>query len=122
MEVHGKICDSWESILHIGNENVQRSPGFWLYPQSYKLHVQLSDTMNSNTGYDPNMELEKGGIYRIRFQCIDNAVSLFINDKLQQYAANVYHIARYKCPVFVGDPWYQAANVTVTDLKIYAPK
>ena len=122
MEVHGKVCDTWESILHIGNENMQRSPGFWLHPKSYKLHVRLSDTMSNNTGYDPNIELEKGGLYRIKFQSVDGNVSLFIDDKLQQFAANVNHVARYKCPVFVSDPWYQAANVTITDLKIYNPK
>lgn len=122
MQVHGKACSEWESILHIGNANMQRSPGFWLHPKSYKLHVRLSDTKSDNTGYDPNMELEKGGIYHIKFECVNNNVKLFINDQLQQFAANVHHIARYKCPVFVGDPWYTSADVTISELKIYNPK
>jgi len=122
MVVHGKVCDEWENILHVGHENNQRSPGIWLYPKSYRLHVRLSDTTDWNSGYDPNVELEKGVLYKIKLQCIDNQVSLFINDKLDKFASNVLHVTRYQCPVFVSDPWYTAANVTISDLKIFAPK
>eukprot|EP00483_Globobulimina_turgida_P005120 UN05130 len=121
MQVHGKNCDGWESILHVGHENMERSPGFWLHPKSYKLHVRLSDTNNKNTGYDPNMVLEKDTFYQIKLQCINNQVSLFINDTMQQFSAGIYHVTRYKCPVFVSDPWHSAANVTITDLEIFAP-
>merc|ERR1712228_1085721 len=122
MVVHGKNCNEWESVLHIGCQNMERSPGFWLHPKSMKLHVRLSDTSSNNTGYDPNMELEKGKFYEIKLQCVDNEVTLFIDGKVQQFSSNVYHIARYKVPVFVSDPWYTAANVTISNLKIFAPK
>eukprot|EP01083_Nonionella_stella_P039071 106237_1 len=59
MQINGKTCDDWESILHIGNENMERSPGIWLHPKSYRLHVRLSDVNDKNSGYDPNMVLEK---------------------------------------------------------------
>jgi len=122
MVVHGKNCNEWESILHVGAENKERSPGIWLHPKSMKLHVRLSDTANWNTGYDPNMELEKGKLYKIKLQCVDNDVSLSINGKVHRFSSNVYHIARYKAPVFVSDPWHAAANVTISDLKIFSPK
>eukprot|EP01083_Nonionella_stella_P170591 580883_1 len=122
MVINGKNCNEWESILHIGHENMQRSPGFWLHPKSYQLHVRLSDTQSNNTGYDPNVELEKGVLYQIRLQCVNNEVSLFVNDKLKKFSTDVYHVTGYKCPVFVSDPWYTAANVTITDLKVYSPQ
>ena len=120
--MHGKNCDGWESVLHVGAQNMERSPGFWLHPKSMKLHVRLSDTSSNNTGYDPNMELEKGKFYQIKLQSVDNEVTLFINDKVQQFSSNVYHVCRYKAPVFVSDPWHTAANVTISDLKIFSPK
>jgi len=120
--VHGKNSEGWESILHVGHENMQRSPGFWLHPKSCRLHVRLSDTTSNNSGYDPTMELEVGRSYRIRLQAKDNDVSFFIDGKLQTFRANVWHVTRFKNTVFVADPWHVAANATVSNLKIYAPK
>lgn len=120
--MHGKNCNEWENILHVGSQNMERSPGIWLHPKSMKLHVRLSDTSSNNTGYDPNMELQKGKFYKIKLQSIDSEVRLVINGKVQRLSTDVYHVARYKCPVFVSDPWHTAANATITDLKIFAPK
>ena len=122
MTIHGKVSDGWESILHVGHENMERSPGFWLHPKSCKLHVRLSDTVSNNTGYDPNMELQIGREYAVKLQAIDGNVSLFVDGNLQTFKANVLHRTRYKNPVFVADPWHTAANVTVSNLKIYAPQ
>ena len=122
LTVHGKRSEAWESIVHVGHENMQRSPGFWLHPKSCRLHVRLSDTTSNNSGYDPSMELELGRLYRIKLQALHNDVSLFVDGKLQTFRANVFHVTRYKNTVFVADPWHVAANATVTDLKIYAPQ
>merc|ERR1712154_491337 len=97
LAVHGKNSEGWESILHVGHANMERSPGFWLHPKSCRLHVRLSDTQSNN-------------------------VSFFVDDKLQTFRANVWHITRFKNTVFVADPWHVAANATVSDLKIYPPK
>jgi len=122
LTVHGKNSDGWESILHVGHENMHRSPGFWLHPKSCRLHVRLSDTTSNNSGYDPSLELEVGRRYHIRLQAKDNDVSFFIDGKLQTFRADVWHVTRFKNTVFVADPWHVAANATVSDLKIYAPK
>merc|ERR1719325_109984 len=114
MTINGKVSDGWESILHIGHENMERSPGFWLHPKSCKLHVRLSDTASNNTGYDPNMELQIGREYAIKLQAIDGAVSLFVDGQMQTFKANVLHVTRYKAPVFVADPWHTAANVAIS--------
>jgi len=122
LTVHGKNSEGWESILHVGHANMERSPGFWLHPKSCRLHVRLSDTASNNSGYDPTLELEMGRRYRIRLQAKNNDVSFFVDGKLQTFRANVWHATRFKNTVFVADPWHVAANATVSDLKIYAPK
>ena len=66
MEINGKVGNNWENVLHIGNNDQERSPGFWLHPNSYKLHVRLSDKSNWNAGYDPNASLQKGNWYKIK--------------------------------------------------------
>eukprot|EP00483_Globobulimina_turgida_P003573 UN03579 len=121
MIVHGKTGDSWESILHIGHENMERAPGIWFHPKSFKLHVRLSDVYDKNTGYDPNIALEQNGIYKMKFQCVDNTVSLFIDDKMHSSAGEVIHRTMFLAPVWCGDPWHDAANVTIQALNIYAP-
>ena len=101
---------------------MRRSPAIWLHPNSYKLHVRLSDCINNNTGYDPpNFVTEAGKTYDIKFQAIDGIVSLFIDGKLLSTKGSVAHRTRFQAPCFVGDPWYDAANATVQDLKIYIP-
>ena len=122
MTINGKVSDGWESILHIGHANMERSPGFWLHPKSCRLHVRLSDVVSNNSGYDPNMQLEIGKEYAIKLQAIDGNVSLFVDGAMQTFKSNVLHVTRYKNPVFVADPWHTAANVVVSDLNIYAPK
>ena len=112
---------SWESILHVGSENAHRSPGIWFHPNSYKLHVRLSDVYDKNKGYDPNQELQKGKQYRIRLECMDSTVSLYIDGKRKSSAGDVVHLTRFLAPVWCGDPWYDAANATVNNLKICEP-
>jgi len=120
LTVHGKNSEGWESILHVGHQDMERSPGFWLHPKSCKLHVRLSDTVSNNSGYDPSRELEIGREYQVKLQAVDNSVSLFIDGKLQTFKSDVFHVTRFKSTVFVADPWHSAANATVSNLKIYA--
>ena len=122
MLIHGKTGNNWENIFHIGNENKERSPAMWLHPKSYKLHVRLSDSNNWNTGYDPNKMLEPDKDYKIKFSCVNGKVELFINGELKQSCDDVVHIARYRAPVWIGDPWHDAANVTIKDFKVYCPQ
>merc|ERR1712228_963769 len=122
LTVHGKTGTSWESILHVGHLDMERSPGIWFHPKSLKLHVRLSDVYDKNKGYDPAMELEKNTKYNLKLQCIDSMVSLFINGKMKSSAGDIVHLTRFLAPIWCGDPWYNAANATVRNLRIYAPK
>jgi len=116
--IHGKTCDSWESILMIGNNDAERSPGFWLYPKSNRLHVRLSDINDYNTGYDPSIELKKNTKYNIKFECINKTIKLHINGKLKVLNDDVIHLTRFRAPIWCGNKKWMPANATVADLKI----
>ena len=95
--------------------------GLWIYPSKAKLHFRFSDTDNSNQGYDPQMNLVVNQKYHIRFVLLNNKAELFIDDVLVSSKSNVIHTTRYRAPIFVGDPWYDAANVKIGNLKIRQP-
>ena len=67
------------------------------------------------------MELEKNTKYDIKLQCIANMVSFYIDGKMKSSAGDVVHLTRFLAPIWCGDPWYDAANATVSNLRIYAP-
>jgi len=117
LTVYGQVS-GWGSILHIGYENAERIPGIWLQPGTRKLHVRLSEITDSNSGQDPDDELELNKTYRIKFECIETEVSLYIDGKRKTWRDGVIHKTAYLAPIFIGDPWYDAANALVSNLEI----
>ena len=115
--VHG-IRQGWHNIIHIGDSDGQRSPGFWLYPGDTKLHARMSDTQSANQGYDPAEKLQIGTLYRVKLEGVNGTISLYLNG-IRKTTRTAQHIQRNNAQVWAGDPWYGAANVTVSNLAIY---
>jgi len=114
--------DSWSSILHIGESREQPSPGFLIYPNEMKLHVRMSDA-NSNQAYDPPIQLEFHTTYRVKLECIGGTRKLFFDgQKIFIQSRNQEHLTRVNAPIWISDPWHDAADAVVSNLEIYVPK
>lgn len=120
LTVYGHVSD-WGSILHVGIIDNDRLPGIWLHPGTNMLHFRMSDLDDYNQGYDPTMPLVLNRKYRIKFQIVDNVAKLFIDNVLVSSKQNVVHLTRYRAPIWIGDPWYNPANVKIGNLKIRQP-
>ena len=57
----------------------------------------------------------------IKFQIIKCEAKLFIDNGLVSSKSNIIHATRYRAPIFIGDPWYPAANAKIANLKISNP-
>ena len=57
-EIFAKIIiesdkDSWRNIYHYGNNNKERCPALWIYPNNpWKFHFRLKTNKNWNEGFD----------------------------------------------------------------------
>mmetsp|Transcript_44392 Transcript_44392/g.54374 ORF Transcript_44392/g.54374 Transcript_44392/m.54374 type:complete len:191 (-) Transcript_44392:100-672(-) len=117
--VHGiSSTSTWQSVLRVGNGDKERIPGMWLYPNSYKLAVTLSDVKDYRQIYGDNIDLEQHKLRTIKFQSINSTVKLFVDNELKASKNNVTHITKFRVPIWCGDFTYPAGNATISDLKI----
>ena len=120
--VHGKKTEYYGSILHIGNDDKERIPGIWLQPNSLRLHVRMSDEADYNQGYDPHEELVPDKKYTVKIEGDEETVKYYLIEGDEKtvtfYLVKRGHMQRDNRPVYVGDPWYEPADATVSNLKI----
>ena len=132
MEIKIGIIDSttstWESVFHVGNENMQRWPGLWVHPNADVegdsndgFHISYGTTTHNNpygptssaggAHYDGDTIIYKSIQTQSRLTIIENGETIFDADyDPHPTATNV--------AVYIGDPWYVAADITISNLVI----
>jgi len=115
--VYGIFAD-WRSIIHIGSVNEERMPGISMIPNQQKLHVRFCDNVDWNQGYDPDMEISLNQNYKIKLECINTEMTLYVNGSRKTWRSNVIHKTAYQAPIYVGNPWFNAANAAIFNLTI----
>merc|ERR1711892_1369045 len=93
----------WNSIIHFtNNKNCcaygARVPGIWFHSGTTRLHVSTGTTTNGNHYQDLSEQLA-------------------INKKSIVEVRVVGSLAK----VFIGDPWYPAANAIISDISFTSP-
>jgi len=112
--------NNWRSIVHFGNfhSHSQRLPAFWLYPGSTRLTAQMS-RQDSLAVCDPEGELPVGQVTRVGVRLVGDTFTVSINGQ-QQCSTGGFFDNRVppqsNVDVWLGDPWYPAADVTVANL------
>ena len=106
----------WQSVLHIGNSNVQRLPGIWFHARGNGLHIRQS---TRNRGVDmaaPAGGFAAGGTYEIKVVVEDALMTVSVDGVVVDTASLEPQAAVANAAVYVGNPWYAAAKVTLSDL------
>ena len=110
----------WSSILHFNNGGKDccdfgnRSPGFWFFPGSTRLHCRIGDSTDGNWGIDTDA-LPINRRTKVTLECNGADVKLTVG-------ATVYTAKRPanrfvgNLLVYGGDPWYPAANAAIRRL------
>ncbi len=113
----------WGSILHIGNTNNQRWPGFWLTPNNTRLHSRISTSGSWNNGFSDTAPLGVDANEWHHIAMVDDGsnVRLFLDGTVLQTisGANTPYTNADPINVYAGDPWYNPAVGNIDDIRIY---
>lgn len=109
---------NWGNIMHVTQGenwgwNGERSPGIWFWPNEAAIHVIYGKDNSGISKTDP-IPLNKKVNFNLKVA--GGQVTLVLNGKTYSQAAT----ARATGPgfmVYMADPWHQAANATILDLK-----
>ncbi|MCU7554490.1 LamG domain-containing protein [Alteromonas sp. ASW11-19] len=113
----------WSSILHVGNTNFQRWPGFWLTPGNTGLHSRMSTSSSWNNGFADTAPLPIGPNAWTHVAMIDDgsALKLYLNGSLFQTidGSGTPYSPSGPINVYAGDPWYNPSLGSIDDIRIY---
>jgi len=118
----GAPADEWRNILHFGNSNGQRLPGFWLFPGSTKLDAQMS-RQDETVSCDPEDALPVGQVTRVGVRLVGNTFTVSFNGHQVCSTDGFFENrvpAQRSVDVWFSSPWDPAADVTVANL-VYTP-
>ena len=111
----------YRSILHVGDSDGQRLPGIYFNP-SGRLHLTQSHSycdvcccqylVNEATG----VTFEAGKTYEIKVQIESNQMTVYVDGTHAGTASGSATYAATDAAVYVGDPWYDAAAVTLSHI------
>ena len=118
----------WQNVFHVGNSDNERLPGFWLGAQSgtegaaddgfhlvYGTNAfwnQHEDQSAAGGAFTDNMN-----IHYKSYQTQDH-LTIWENDEILYDSGYNSHPTPIDRNVYVGDPWYPAADVIITNLII----
>jgi len=112
------ITPQWGSILHKGASNEQRNLGIWFHPGRTRLHVRSGTRRGWNDGADPDPEQDL-----VPFEWSHVAVThteghlrVYLNGN-QVSQTVIPSPLTNDGPLYLGDPWYDAALAFVSDVR-----
>jgi hypothetical protein len=115
--VHSWPESTWENFFHCGSSNSIRYPGVWLHPSSasegFRMHIP------SEPGW-VGAPLVLGDTYHIEMEYTQSWLSVTINGESVYDASKSSHTTYDSQPVYGSDPWYDAADVTVSNIVIWS--
>ena len=117
----------WSNILRFTNGGNccgfgNRSPGFWFYPGSVQLHVEIGDSTYGEWYYTTPITLPFNVRTKVTLESNGPDVKLSVGETVylakqptRRYCGNL--------TVYAGDPWHPAANAEIYNLsyKILPP-
>jgi len=115
--------NSYASIIHIGNQNTQRLPAFWLYPGSTRLGVRMDGREGGGFGHqflcNTEEALPVGQVTHVSFRLEGGYYTVSFNG---QQTCNVGGFLQNRVApqssvdVWFSNPWSSPADVTVANL------
>merc|ERR1719474_2089632 len=116
---------SWASILHCSDANYPRLPGIWIHPDSdtnVGFHVKWSNADNINYGPNTGEALVAGQTYHLEMDIAQGYLKVTVDGVIRHEASGLASHSTYEDLVcYASDPWYDAADVTISNLLIGIP-
>ena len=112
----------WRSILHIGNSNShQRVPGIWFRGGTNQMWVWNRPSRGSpNKYFKSSINLAAGKTYEVKLVVEGTRMTLYVDGVARGSKRGIATAAATDASVYVGNPWYAAADVTLSDICLKA--
>lgn len=116
----------WASVFHCGEANAVRMPGIWLHPysdddghQHEGFHVVMSTINVDNPWKNPTGPVQPGNTYSLQIIITQNSYKVILDGAvvLEDNNYDPHHLLT-DVPCYSGDPWYEAADVIVSNVVI----
>ena len=117
------ITGEWQSILHIGevSNNDHRLPGLWFHKTLNALYV-LQSSVSGKENYiestSTGVTFTAGETHDIKVVVQSNQMTVYVGDISVGTATGSATYVATDSAVWVGDPWYDAAKVTLSDITL----
>jgi len=112
----------WQSILHIGDSNNDhRLPGLWFHDTLNALYVLQSSSSGKENYIESTstgVTFAAGGTYDIKVVVQSNQMTVYVGGVSVGTASGSATYVATESAVWVGDPWYDAAKVTLSDITL----
>ena len=117
------ITDSWQSVLHIADSRYHRLPAIWFEAYSNNLHVTqaYSDCYPSNCQWSADstdVTFVAGETYEIKVIVENNQMVVYVDGVSVGTASGSATSTATDAAVYVGNPWYTTAKVTLSDITL----
>ncbi|CAK9085396.1 Uncharacterized protein SCF082_LOCUS40458 [Durusdinium trenchii] len=108
------------SILSVGSIKTVRLPAVMLWPHTNTLHITVSTTASWTEACDPAFtKLTTGRPYKIEIEVFDRAMRVFYDSEEVCSATLLGDVQTLGSqPMYVSNPWYAAAPVTVSHIQM----
>ena len=113
----------YQSVLHIGDTDGQRFPGIWFHDDVNKMAVAQSHSYCYGCCCQwylstPVNTFAAGETYDIRVVVQSNQMTVYVDGALVGTLSGSATYATTDANVYVGDPWSNAASVTLSDITL----
>jgi len=106
----------WGNIFHKGANDGQRNPAVWLWPNSLTLYVRSGNRQGGDNGCNSGAHVVIGEWTHIAV--VHDGTGIYVYQNGFQICQNpTSGPIENTGPLYVSDPWYQAANALVADLR-----
>ena len=102
------------NVLRIGDSDDDWTPSFWINTEFASLKVTMGDFV-----YESGLSsIDSRKRYHLKMQVQDGAVSFYLNSELMKQGKTGHTTHRKHVSVWVSDPWNDAVDAKVSNLKI----
>jgi len=110
--------DGWANIFHKGDQDMNRNPAMWFWPDSTRLHIRSGTRSGWDDGLDPKQDLPLDEWTHVAVIHHHGRLEVFYNGKSVAKDWR-FQPTQNNGQMRLSDQWYPAASCVVSDFRYW---